>query len=283
MQIRHILRSETSYPALLNQLHSPPSGLFIRGALAGGPALAVVGTRKATPYGRQAVGMLIPPLARAGVVIVSGLAYGIDAFAHEAALAAGGRTVAVIGSGVDDGAIYPRGHVDLARRIVSGGGAVMSEYPPGTAPFKSHFPERNRIVAALSQAVLVIEAPRKSGAMITARLALEIGREVLAVPGAITSENSWGPNRLIRDGAMPVNCPEDVAAALGLTFEATAADARPSSDPELVSSLKNGPLTVDELVLRLRVPVAEITARLTRLEMEDRVASFGGSRYGLLD
>ncbi|HJV32635.1 MAG TPA: DNA-processing protein DprA, partial [Patescibacteria group bacterium] len=215
MEIRRLTPSHPDWPKTLAQAAPAPERLFVRGPLPERPGVAVVGTRKMTPYGRACVELLVPEIVRLGLPVVSGLALGIDGAAHEAALEAGGRTVAVIGSGADDASIYPRAHFGLAKRILEAGGAVVSEYPTGAPGLPHHFPERNRIVAALSSAVLVIEAPKKSGAMITARLALETGRDVWAVPGPITHPNSEGPNALIRDGATPISCADDIALALG--------------------------------------------------------------------
>jgi DNA processing protein len=236
-----------------------------------------------SPYGLRCVKMLVPELVRLEVAVVSGLALGIDGAVHREALAAGGRTVAIIGSGIDDSSIYPRAHLGLAKDIIGSGGCLISEYPPRMPSLPHHFPERNRIIAGLSKAVLVIEAPRKSGAMITARLALEAGIEVWAVPGAITDENSAGPNELIRNGATPIAGMEDISEALGLSPSRT--DPLPDLPPEektVFDALRGGPLSSDELAKRLGIPPPKLAILLTSLEMRGIAGSFGGSRYGLL-
>jgi len=192
MQIHQLLNTSEVWPIGLNSTWDPPKSLYLRGNLPIGQSVAVVGTRRMTPYGAACVRLLVPELVRLGRVVVSGLALGVDGAAHKTCLDAGGRTVAVLGTGIDDDTIYPRAHFALAKEIIKSGGALISEYPEGTRGFKSNFPARNRIVVGLSEVILVIEAPRKSGAMITARLGLDAGREVWAVPGPITSEMSWG-------------------------------------------------------------------------------------------
>lgn len=273
-----------SMPEALKHAHPPPAELFVRGCLPSDLGVAVVGTRRVGPYGRACVARLVPAIVRAGLPVISGLAFGVDAEAHQATLDRGGVTVAVLGSGADDEAIYPRDHTGLARRILESGGALVSEYPPGTRPRQGHFPARNRIIAALSRAVLVIEAPMKSGAMITARLALEHGVDVWAVPGPIVSERSEGPNRLIRQGATPITCAEDIYDALGLT-------PLPESDPvgpdpmdleaRAIEALRRAALTADELARATDVAAAVATALLTILELRGLIRSVGGGRYTL--
>ena len=205
--------ADGAYPAVLRQLYDPPGLLFVRGdlALAGGPAVAVVGSRKATPYGRDATRLLATGLARAGYAIVSGLARGIDREAHEAALDCGGRTIAVVGCGID--VVYPHGHEALQERIAADG-LLVSEFLPGEPPRSHHFPKRNRLIAALSRGVLVVEAAANSGAMRTVDSALELGRDVYAVPGPIGRETSEGTNQLIQSGATLVASVPDVLAEL---------------------------------------------------------------------
>lgn len=235
-------------------------------------------------YGRACVELLAPEIVRLGLPIVSGLALGIDGVAHESTLAAQGVTIAVIGSGIDDASIYPRAHLGLAKRIISGNGAVISEYASGTPSMPYHFPMRNRLIAALSRAVLVIEAPKKSGAMITARLALEMGRDVWAVPGAITHPNSEGPNSLIRSGATPITCPDDIAHALGLVPKQallpTLDDYSPDERP-ILELLAAGTDTADALARTLHKPIPTVSALLTGLELRGAVRTVGGGRYTL--
>jgi DNA processing protein len=216
--IKMVAITELDFPPLLKNITDPPFLLFYRGSLNFSQqiSLASVGTRRASSYGYSTVKRLIRPLAKRGVVIVSGLAYGIDQASHQATLVGGGQTVAVLGGGIDDHTIYPASNRPLAHKIIKSGGALISEYPVGRSPQKHYFVGRNRIIAGLSQAVLVVEAPIKSGALITAEFALEEGRDILAVPGNIDRENSRGTNQLIRDGAIPVNRPGEILKLIGL-------------------------------------------------------------------
>lgn len=280
MPITRLNRASPGFPPELNRLHDPPEGLYLRGTLPSGRAVAVIGTRKMTPYGAHAAEMASRTLARLGVTVVSGLAIGVDGKAHRTALEAGGATVAVLGSGVDDGHIYPRLHFRLARDILSAGHALLSEYPPGTGCRKHHFHARNRLIAGLSEAVLVVEAPKRSGAMMTARLALENGREVWAVPGAITQGNSEGPNRLIRDGAVPVTCPEDIADALGIPYRADEAPVE-GDLAKVAAALREGHDSIDALSRAIGRPPDEVSVALTRLELAGRIRTLGGGRFAL--
>ncbi len=284
MDVSCLRPGDAEWPPDLAQASPPPKRLFARGRLASTLGIAIVGTRRMSAYGRACVELLAPEIVRLGLPIVSGLALGIDGVAHEAALAANGTTIAVIGSGIDDVSIYPRAHLQLAQRILAGGGAVVSEYAPGTPSMPYHFPMRNRLIAALSRAVLVIEAPSKSGAMITARLALEMGRDVWAVPGAITQPNSEGPNSLIRNGATPITAPDDIAAALGLvprqaelpTLDTYSPDERP-----ILELLAAGTDTADAIARALQRPIPGVLALLTGLELRGAVRTVGGGRYTL--
>ena len=237
--LRIVTQEDEQFPALLREIYDPPLLLYIRGELPHDvPCVAIVGSRKATQYGKTATNLLVRPLASRGLTIVSGLAYGIDAEAHRATLAVHGKTIAVLGSGSDDAALYPRAHRQLAADIVASGGAVITEYPPGTRPQGYFFPQRNRIIAGLSRALVVVEADEKSGALITARLALDQNREVFAVPGPITSDLSRGTNGLLRDGAAPARSADDIWAALELQDALPAA--APSSTHQQLESIPAG-------------------------------------------
>lgn len=285
----HLFRpSDSAWPSGLAHASPPPKRLFLRGRLPDVAGVAVVGTRRITPYGRACAEMLTREIVRLGMAVVSGLARGIDGVAHETALEAGGKTVAVIGGGLDDASIFPSSHIGLAKRIVEADGAVLSEYPPGAPSLKHHFPERNRLIAALSRAVLVIEAPRKSGSMITARLALDMGREVWAVPGAITQENSEGPNDLIRNGATPITGPDDIATALGFEVRNGGRQARlfpmaelPPPERAVAEKLSAGIDTADALARALQLSVTAVSSVLTALELKGLVRTVGGGRYTL--
>lgn len=212
-EICTLSRSDTRYPALLKEIPDAPAQLFVRGnveALSYPCCVAVVGTRRCSPYGAAMTTRISGDLAARGVGIVSGLALGVDTAAHTAALSASGVTIAVLGSGIADSDIYPATNGGLARRIIEAGGAIVSEYEAGTPPYPSHFLDRNRIIAALSRGTLVTEAPIKSGALATARRALEYNRDVYAIPGEATSYRSAGTNNLIKQGALCVTQADDI-------------------------------------------------------------------------
>jgi DNA processing protein len=270
-------RGQPGYPPLLAELHDPPSRLHLRGGppeLLSRPCVAIVGARSCSAYGAQVAREVARSLAAAGLVVVSGLARGVDAEAHRGALAAGGLTIAVLGCGIDRD--YPRAHAELARRIAENG-LVVSEYPPGVEPSPWRFPARNRIIAGLAQATVVIEARERSGALITADFALELGREVFATPGEITSALSAGTNDLLRQGATPLLSAEDVLTSLGI--EATP-QALPVglSPPALavLERLSDGARTLDELVRATEIDPAGIAAVLTELELRGLVAAADG-------
>lgn len=271
-------------PALLKEIYDPPVALYVRGELRQGAlCVAVVGSRQATPYGRTATQALVRPLAARGLTIVSGLAYGIDAEAHRAALAVHGRTVAVLGSGMDDASLYPRAHRDLANEIVTAGGAILSEYPPGTPARPEYFPQRNRIIAGLSRAVIVAEAARDSGALITARAALSENREVFAVPGPITSPLSEGVNHLLKEGAAPAISAEDIVEALALEDALPVpAPLSPPSEPtsaRILSSLSREPRTIDTICAVTKLPAQDVSAAVSILELDGVIRDVGGKHY----
>ena len=274
---------DPEYPKPLRKVPASPPVLYVRGKMLPRDemAVAVVGTRKASTYGREVAHMLTSELARCGVTIVSGLARGIDGEAHRAALAAGGRTLAVLGSGVD--VIYPGEHRDLAERIVQNG-ALVSECPIGAKPEAGNFPARNRIISGLSLGTLVVEAGRESGALVTARHALEQGRDVFAVPGNILAAGSRGVNGLIRDGAKPVVSVEDILEELNLNMVSEFVEAReslPGSDDEtrLLNQMEAEPMHVDELVRATGMPIAEVNSTLILMELKGMVRHLGGMNY----
>jgi DNA processing protein len=256
-----------AYPVLLAAIHDPPRELFVRGMrtdLLARPCVAVVGARACTRYGAHVARSLGRELAAAGAVVVSGLARGIDGEAHRGALEATGATIAVLGCGIDRD--YPRAHVDLARRIAAEG-LIASEYPPGVEPAPWRFPARNRIVAGLSAATVVVEARERSGALITAEFALEEGREVLAVPGEITSGLSAGTNALIRQGAAPLLSVDDVLEAVGLERPSAAPPEVGGHASAVLAELRAGATDVDELARRTGLSVADVAAALVELEL----------------
>ncbi len=280
----HVLTWEDeAYPRLLAEIPDPPPVLYVRGELKPEDAwaVAVVGTRRASTYGREVTRRLVTVLAQSGVTIVSGLARGIDAVAHQTALEAGGRTIAVMGCGID--LVYPPEHRDLARRLV-GQGALVTEYPPGTPPEPGNFPPRNRIISGLSLGVLITEAGRDSGALITADYAAEQGRDVFAVPGSILSAGCAGTNRLIQDGAKPVLDAADILQELNLTMVAEQKEARqalPTTETEarLLAHLSAEPVHVDDLTRAVGLPIAEVTSTLALMELKGMVRQVGGMKY----
>ncbi len=275
--IRIVALGEPDYPELLAQIYDPPPVLWVRGQLRAGEgamSLAIVGSRKTTPAGSALARGMARDLARAGVTVVSGLARGIDTAAHQGALDAPGRTIAVLGSGLD--CLYPPENAYLAARVTEQG-ALVSEFPLGTEPFPAHFPRRNRVIAGWGRAVVVAEAAERSGALVTARCALEEGREVMAVPGHPAQETSAGTNALIRDGAVLVRSAADVLAELGLA----AADVPPEepTDDVLLALKRDIPTSLEELHARSGRAVPELLRRLSLLEVGDKVRRLPGPLY----
>jgi DNA processing protein len=266
---RFLPRSSPDFPPLLRAIHDPPPGLFLRGEakpeLLAWPAVAIVGARASSGYGASVGRSLGRELAAAGLVVVSGLARGIDAEAHRGALEANGVTVAVLGCGIDRD--YPAAHSELARRVADAG-LIVSEYAPGVEPAPWRFPARNRIVAGLCAATVVVEARERSGALITADLALDEGREVFAVPGEITSSLSAGTNALLKLGATPLTAAADVLASFGIERE--------PAEGERLPLLELLPASADELVRKTGLDAAEIARTLVELELEGRVAVYDG-------
>ncbi len=266
-EVRLVRPGEHDYPDGLNDLEQPPP-LYVLGTTTRAPAVAVVGTRRSTRYGMALALGFGEALSRAGWTTVSGLARGIDGAAHLGALRGDGMAVAVLGSGVD--VVYPEENIDLYRSILDGHGAIVSEYPPGTRPDRWRFPARNRIIAAIASAVVVVEAGEKGGALITARLAAEMGRPVLVVPGDVDRLASVGCNRLIRDGAHPVLGVADLIAELELIL------GRPPV--ELTMREEEIPITgiaIDDLPEFWRCSPAEALARLARMEVAGRAMRSG--------
>jgi len=274
------------YPPRLLEIHNAPPVLYVRGELLPQDewAVAVVGTRSGTRYGRQMVAEIAGELGRSGITVVSGLARGIDSLAHRATLRAGGRTIAVLGSGID--IIYPSEHRDLASRITERG-ALVTEYPLGTKPEAGNFPPRNRIISGLSLGTLVVEAGKRSGALITADYALEQGREVFALPGSATSGKSEGTNRLIQEGAAKlVLSVQDVLEELNLTLVERHQEVRmfvPDDEREasILKHVSAEPIHVDDIGQRTSLPISEVTSTLALMELKGMVRQVGGMNYVL--
>lgn len=284
-----VTRADPAYPPWLTQIHDPPLALYVMGELrpADQRALAVVGTRHASIYGRETAARLSAQLARAGWTVVSGLARGIDTAAHEAALTAGGRTIAVLGGGLAH--VYPAENLPLARRIADGQGAVLSEFPLDRVPDRTTFPMRNRIVSGLARGVLVIEAGRQSGALITANQALEQGRSVMAVPGRVDSPASRGTHALIKSGARLVEDLDDILAEFEFLFPARPAqpdsspaapaalpDGLPDEERLILAALREEEQDFDTLIRQTGIPAARMNVLLLTMEMKRLVKVLPG-------
>lgn len=282
--IHPLAPDDSRYPTRLHEIADAPPLLYVRGSWTPDDewSVAVVGTRRATAYGRQAAAEFARGLASNRVTVVSGLARGVDTVAHRTALDSGGRTVAVLANGLDT--VYPPENARLADEIAERG-ALVTDYPLGTKPRADFFPRRNRIMSGVALGTLVVEGEHTSGAMITARLALEQNREVFAVPGSIFSPQSRGPLALLRDGATPVASTEDILEALNLTMVGTQMDfgrAMPPEDPSelaLMSALTREPRHIDEIVRGSGLPAATVSATLALLELKGLVRDLGGMQY----
>ena len=287
LRIRVITWKDALYPPLLREIDDAPPVLYTYGKLTEADrfALAVVGTRNSSTYGLQVTERIVTELAKGSVTIVSGLALGIDTIAHTAALDGGGRTIAVMASGLDT--IYPPTNRALAHRIVeSGQGVILSEYPLGVKPEGGNFPARNRIISGLSMGVLVVEAPPKSGALITVEHALKQGREIFAVPGSILSSRSAGTNKLIQDGARAVMEVKDIIEALNLFMipqQIEMQTALPDNDEEraLLALLSHEPCHIDDLIREADLPAMTVSSTLTMMELKGIIRQVGGMQYVL--
>ncbi len=286
---RRVHRADAEYPALLRGVDAAPEVLHVRGRLLADDALAVaiVGSRHATPYGTVVAEELAAELAARGVTVVSGLARGIDSAAHRGALRVGGRTIGVLGSGID--VVYPPENGRLAAEIAECG-ALLSQFAPGTPPLAHHFPLRNRVIAGLALGVVVVEAAERSGSLITAGVAAELGREIMAVPGRVTSPESRGAHRLIQDGAALVQSWEDVVDQLPARWRACVRElgaagsdgSREPADPDarqLLAAIGDEPVAIDEVIERSGLVPARASALLLSLELEGRVRQAEGKRF----
>ena len=296
-----LLLDDGVYPSSLREIYDPPIVLYVKGAWAeclDQPCIGVVGSRKCSTYGQNAANMLARALAQRGLTVVSGFARGIDAAAHRGALEAGGRTVAVLGTGIDE--VYPRDHKKLAEEILASGGALVSQFPLGTPPVSENFPYRNRIISGLSLGIVVVEAAENSGSLITARLAMEQNREVYAVPGNITSRNSFGTNYLIKGAGaklvqqwqdIAAELPQDLAARLlppPVTRSQSSLAEKLAFVPEGLSQSEtsvfrllshDSPAHVDWLVDKSKLPISDLTAALLALEMRELVRALPGKCF----
>lgn len=281
--IKVLTWEDQAYPKRLIEIDQPPPVLYLRGDLLPEDdwAVAVVGTRRITGYGRQVAEEISSFLANNGITVISGLARGVDSVAHKSALDAGGRSLAVLGNGVDQ--IYPPEHRRLADAIVQHG-ALISDYPPGTPPDSVNFPPRNRIISGLSQAVVIVEAGERSGALITANFAAEQGRDVFAVPGNINAPQSKGTNRLIQQGANPLLDAQEILEMLNLTqiVEHRAARAALPVDPteaRLLGVIGHEPRHIDDICRQSDLPIDQVSATLALMELKGIVRQVGGMNY----
>ncbi|HEX5038127.1 MAG TPA: DNA-processing protein DprA [bacterium] len=279
-----LITEDPRYPDLLKNIHDPPRRLWVQGDcdfLSRGLLVAVVGARECTPYGEKMAYDLARGLAEKGVTVISGLAYGIDTAAHRGALDGGGKTVAVLGCGID--LPYPAGNVPLKAKIAENG-AVLSELKPGTEAAPWTFPQRNRIISGLSRGVVVVEAGIKSGSLITAELALQQGRDVFAVPGPVTSKASEGTNKLIQNGAKLVTCVADVLDEWGLSdqvkpFARRQILAETGDAGEILKLLTEGPRHFDDLIAGSGIGVEKLSGLLVDLEIRGKIRALPGGRY----
>lgn len=284
--IELMTEDDPNYPMLLKEIHNPPFILYVRGAVDynSKPLIAIVGSRHATPYGERVAGVFAQELVAAGIGVVSGLAFGIDSFAHRGALEAQGDTIAVLGNSLDDASLYPKGNIPLAHGILNQGGTLLSEYPPATQASAYTFPARNRIIAGITQGTIVIEAAKRSGSLITARLALEYNREVFAVPGSIFSDASQGPHTLIRSGAKIATSIQDILEELRPQSVAATTTHHPSAqlstdEEKLVPLFSSEPLHIDKILKTTTLETSQAQSALMLLEIKGVVKNIGGMHY----
>ncbi|MDP2930785.1 MAG: DNA-processing protein DprA, partial [bacterium] len=287
-RIEQVLIKDSSYPSLLKKIFSPPPMLYFRGNFdcLKENCFAIVGTRRYSDYGKEIAFSIAADLARAGLVIVSGMSPGIDTFAHLAALEQKQKTIAVLGTGLDEKSIYPKENLELSRRIIGTGGCLISEYPAGTHGSKMTFPNRNRIISGLSLGVLVVEAKYKSGALITANFALKQGKKLFAVPGSIHSLNSQGTNLLIKKGAFLAENANDILTKLGqkelkLPSLFSCAETGDKEIDLIIMALKQGPIGVDEIIEKTKLDPKTVISCLTLLEISDKVRNLGNNVYSI--
>jgi DNA processing protein len=288
--IQVITIKDNNYPEILKEIFTPPALLYLKGEIKNLNSnfnLAVVGTRKISNYGRQITPELVKPLAQNGFTITSGLALGVDALAHQSALDVEGKTIAVLGSGLDQKSIYPSSNRYLAQKILDKQGTIISEFPINTLPLKHHFPARNRIISGLCLGTLIIEAGESSGATITAYNALEQNREVFAVPGSLFNQNSIGTHKLIQKGAKLVTSHHDILEELNLQEVKSFVSNQkilPETKEEkiIIDNLTHEPTHIDQIIKQTNLPTSQISSTLSMMEMKGMVKNLGGQNYILL-
>ncbi len=281
--IKEITIDSQNYPCLLKEIEEPPDKIYVRGEIPKRDFLAIVGTRQCSAYGKQATIDIAKDLTRAGLGIISGMARGVDTIAHRACLEAGGKTIAVLATAIDDESIYPRENLKLSHEIIRQGGCLLSEFPTGTLTGRWSFPRRNRLISGLSIGVLVIEAKTKSGAIITARWAQKQNKKLFAIPGSIYSLNSWGPNHLIKKGAKLVRSAKDILEEVGISpIERQEKIINNSPEGALILRiLKSGPLHIEDIIKQTGLSPQKVCSTLSLMEIEGQVRSLGGNIYGL--
>ncbi|MBU1164948.1 DNA-processing protein DprA [Patescibacteria group bacterium] len=277
---------DKDYPKQLAQIYNPPALFYYKGNLKilDQPCLSVVGTRKITSYGKRVTAEIVAELTKSDLTIVSGLAFGVDALAHQTTIDNDGKTAAVLGSGLDS--IYPINNTRLAYQIIEKGGCLISEYPIGMGALKHHFPVRNRIISGLSLGTLVTEAGFSSGALITTKFALDQNRQIFAVPGSIYNDSATGPNKLIKFGATPVLCADDILEALNIEKRHQHQKVKkiiPDSPQEkmIIDILSSEPITIDKIVKLTAMDIQKVNSTLTMMEMKGMVKNLGGGNYVL--
>lgn len=286
MQTDEIKIEDKNYPTELKKIKDAPKVLYYRGILPSSDekCIAIVGTRRYSPYGQQVALKMAGELADAGLIIVSGLAPGIDTFSHRAVVEKRKRTIAVLGTGLDEKSIYPQINLNLSRKIIENGGCLISEYPEGTPGSKFSFPRRNRIISGLSLAVLVIEAKEKSGSLITADYAVKQNKKLFAVPGQIYSANSAGPHKLIKNGAKLITDSDDILNELGLSpVEAKSNNIEAESPEEklIINALEDEPLQIDKIIEKTKLSASVIATTLALMEISGKVKNLRANTYSL--
>lgn len=282
--IKTVKVEDELYPKSLKKIPDAPKTLYFRGnLLRSDTCFAIVGTRRCSDYGKEIAFSIARELSEAGLTIVSGMARGIDTFAHKGALEAGGKTIAVLGTGLDEKNIYPQENLGLTRKILEFGGCLISEYPPGTLGLKQNFPARNRVISGMSLGVLVVEAKFGSGALITANWARKQGKKIFAVPGSVHSSNSKGCHFLIKQGAKLVEKANDILKELNLP-DLPIKKAKKGGDKIeclILEILKQGNLHIDTIIERTKLSSQQVSASLSLMEIEDKVRNLGGNVYAL--
>lgn len=272
---------DPNFPLELKQIPYPPLFIYVKGTIPSNPRFAIVGSRKPTAYGKEVASLFARELSTHGFAILSGLARGIDTIAHSVTIEAGGKTVAILGSGLD--IIYPGENHSLANKIITSGGAIISEFPLGTKPRRENFPRRNRLISGLSQGVLVVEAGERSGTLLTARWAQEQGKDIFAIPGNIFSDQSKGTHLLIKEGAIPVTNPREILEFYGFTKVRTQGHQGERTTDEmphyLLEILSSYPTHLEEIFMKVDKSPSEVLRDLTQLEIEGRVKGLPGKFY----